>query len=115
VQQVAESVLLQIFCFVTKITIFIYFRFNKGALSNVLEFLLVPGYYVDYRKVFQIPEPIRSLSDEREPADGGALPTDSPIRNKMHSPMRKVFEAAGDHGNCDPHDHSHSHGHTDFV
>jgi len=31
-------------------------RFDRGVVSNVLEFLQVPGYYVDYNTIFTLPD-----------------------------------------------------------
>lgn len=30
-------------------------RFDRGPVSNVLEFWQVPGYYIDYSKTFELP------------------------------------------------------------
>ena len=37
-------------------------RFDRGMISNTLEFWGVPGFTVDYTKVFELPQPTRTRS-----------------------------------------------------
>ncbi len=89
-------------------------RFDRGAISNILEFFLFPGFEVDYSKVFELPEK-QIQSEDRGRTDSSSLLTSSPVRNKLHEATvtNGNNQDCESHNNCghDGHDHGHSHDH----
>ena len=60
-------------------------RFDKGVVTNLLEFFGVPGFGVNYFDVYVIPDgKDRSNSTDDHRADSTLLLQDSPVRNKLH-------------------------------
>lgn len=102
-----------IYVYVYPLKIRTYVRFNRGYITNILEFFRLCGYGVDYYEVFTL--------DDR---DGAQLSNDSlmnsSITNKLHDKsavgvgsIDQNRRACDDHDGCDhSHDHGHSHGHN---
>jgi hypothetical protein len=75
-------------------------RFDRGVWVNLLDFLLVPGFAINYSTVMEIPEAVKRRA--KKPAIGAdsasAAVAGAPTMNALHV----------DNG----HDHSHTHDHN---
>lgn len=61
-------------------------RFDRGRMTNILEFFGVPGFAVDYYSVFVIPEVNRDTdSVDVRRADSTLLMQNSPVKNMLHA------------------------------
>ena len=72
--------------FLSVVTMLSYFRFNRGILTNVLEFLLVPGYTIDYYTIMAIPEAVRRSNKKNLSLQAS---TTCPTVNALHPEQQK--------------------------
>jgi hypothetical protein len=80
-----------IYPFIYSLWLFLLVRFDRGVVRNVLEFLLIPGFSIDYIKIMTLSEDTCKAVGGRgsEVGDATEMTTTSPMASQqqhVHGP-----------------------------